>query len=107
VGEVIAPIYITLLGYDAESGELDMLVDAKSPMPAESISAGGGIYIRRDPSSGQVVGAFIRGCSHLLKKVHAGVQVSDKGAKRLGVHEAFQADLQWVGDQSPPSHAFT
>jgi hypothetical protein len=106
VGEVIASMYISLLAYDAESDELDLLIDAKSPMPAESIPAGEGIYIRRDPSSGRVVGAFIRGYSHLLKKVHAGVQVSDKGAKRLGVHEAFQAVLQWVGDQSPPSHAF-
>ena len=99
-------MYISLLAYDAESDELDLLINAKSPMPAESIPAGEGIYIRRDPSSGQVVGAFIRRYSHLLKKVHTRGQVSDEGAKELGVHEAFQAVLQWVGDQPPPTHAF-
>jgi len=99
-------MYISLLTYDAESDELDLLINAKSHMRAESIPVGEGIYIRREPSSGRVVGAFIRGYSHLLKKVHTGGQVSDEGPKRLGVHEAFQAVLQWVGGQPPPNHAF-
>ena len=99
-------MYISLLAYDSESDELDLLIDVKSPMPAESIPAGEGIYIRRDPSSGRVVGAFIRSYSHLLKIVHTGGKMSDEGAKRLGVHEAFQAVIQWVGDQPPPNHAF-
>jgi hypothetical protein len=100
-------MYISLLAYDAESDELDLLINARSPMAAESIPAGAGIYIRRDPSSGRVVGAFIRGYSHLLKIVHTGGKMSSEEAKRLGFHEAFQAVLQWVGDQPPLSHAFT
>jgi hypothetical protein len=93
-------MYISLLAYDAESDELDLLIDEKSPLPAESIPVGAGIYIRREPASGRVVGAFIRGYSHLVKRVHTGGQVSDEDAKRLGVHEAFRAILQWVGDQT-------
>ena len=99
-------MYISLLAYDAENDELDLLIDAPRPMPAQSIRAGEGIYIRREPASGRVVGAFIRGYSHLRKKVHMAEQVSDEDAKRLGVHEAFQAVLQWIGDQRPPNHAF-
>jgi hypothetical protein len=98
--EVIAPIYISLLGYDAESNELDLLINAKSPIPAESIPIVEGIYIRREPASGRAVGAFIQGYSHLSKKVHMGEQVLHEDAKRLGVHEAFRAILQWVGDQT-------
>jgi hypothetical protein len=93
-------MYIGLLAYDAESDELDLLIDAKIPMSAESIPVGEGIYIRREPASGRVVGAFIRGYSHLRKKVCMGEQVSDEDAKRLGVHEAFRAILQWMGDQT-------
>jgi hypothetical protein len=100
MGKYMANMHISLLAYDSENDELDLLIDEKSPMPAESIPAGEGIYIRRDPSSGRIVGAFIRGYSHLLKKVHTRGQVSDEGAKRLGVHEAFRAILQWVGDQT-------
>ena len=98
-------MYISLLAYDSESDELDLLIDDKPPMSAESIPVGEGIYIRRDPSSGRVVGAFVRGYSHLLKKVRTGGQMSDEGAKRLGVQEAFQAVVQWVGNQSPPNYA--
>jgi len=93
-------MYISLLAYDAESDELDLLIDAESPKSAESISVGEGIYIRREPASGRVVGAFIRGYSHLNKKVRMEKQLSDEDAKRLGVYEAFRAILQWVGDQA-------
>jgi hypothetical protein len=102
----MANMHISFLAYDSQRDELDLLIDVKSPMPAESIPAGEGIYIRRDPSSGRVVGAFIRGYSHLHKIVHAGGKMSDEDAKRLGVHEAFQSVIQWVGDQPPPDHAF-
>lgn len=37
-------MYISLLAYDPESDELDLLIDVKSPMPAESIPAGGHLY---------------------------------------------------------------
>jgi hypothetical protein len=68
-------MYISLLACDAKSDELDLLIDEKSPMPAESVPVGEGIYIRRELSSGRVVGAFIRGYSHLLKKLHRGAGV--------------------------------
>ena len=97
---------IRLLAYDSESDELDLLIDEKSPIPAESIPVGHGIYIRREPSSGRVIGAFIRGYSHLLRKVHTGGQVSDEGAKQLGVQEAFQAVVRWIRDQTPPNYVF-
>jgi hypothetical protein len=99
-------MYISLLAYDSENDELDLLIDEKSPVPAESVPVGEGIYIRRELSSKRVVGAFIRGYSHLLKKLHTGGQVSDEGAKQVGVHEAFQPVVQWLGDQTLPNHAF-
>jgi len=95
------------LPYDPEADELDLLIDTKSPKPAESVPVGGGIYIRRDPASGRVVGAFIRGYSHLIKKIRAGGYVSDEDAKRLGVHEAFRSVLQWVHDQTQPEQVFS
>jgi hypothetical protein len=93
---------IRLLAYDSESDELDLLINMKSPIPAESIPVGEGIYIRREMASGHVVGAFIRGYSQLRKKVDTGGQVSDEGAKRLGVQEAFLAVIEWIGHQTPP-----
>ena len=98
---------IRFLAYDPEADELDLLIDAKSPVPVESIPVGEGIYIRRDPASGRVVGAFIRGYSHLIKKIRTGGHVSDGDAKRRGVHEAFQAVLQWVRDQTQSEHVFS
>ena len=96
---------IRLLGYDPEADELDLLIDAEAPIPAESVPVGEGIYIRRDPSSGCVVGAFIRGCSLFLKRLRAGSQVSDEEAERLGLCEVFQAVLQWIRDHSEEEHA--
>jgi hypothetical protein len=104
--EGVSNMDIYALPYDSESDELDLLIDTKSPMPAESVPVGEGIYIRRDPASGRVVGAFIRGYSGLIKKVRAPGHVSDEAAKRLGVHEAFQAVLQWVRDQTRPDRTF-
>jgi hypothetical protein len=92
-------MHISQLAYDAESDELDLLINAQSPMPAKSVLVGEGIYIRRDACSGRVVGAFIRGCLRLVEKLHSGRQVSDENAKQLGVHEALQAILQWVRDR--------
>jgi hypothetical protein len=98
-------MYINLLAYDAECDELDLLIDTRFPMAAESVPVGEGIYIRREPSSGRVVGAFVRGYSRLLKKLHSGGQVSDECAKQLGVQEAFMAVVQWLGDQDLPNHS--
>jgi len=98
---------IQALAYDSEADELDLLIDTKSPMPAEAVPVGEGIYIRRELASGRVVGAFIRGYSHLIKKLRTGGRVSDREAKRLEVHEAFQAVLHWVCDQAQPERIFT
>lgn len=98
---------IHALAYDSEADELDLLIDTRSPVPAESVPVGDGIYIRRDPASGRVVGAFIRGYSSLIKRVRTGGHVSDEDAKRSGVHEAFHTVLQWVRDQTEPERVFS
>ena len=98
---------IRALAYDPEADELDLLIDTRSPVAAESVPGGDGIYIRRDPASGRVVGAFIRGYSSLIKRVRTGGHVSDEDAKRSGVHEAFHAVLQWVRDQTEPERVFS
>jgi hypothetical protein len=97
---------IRALPYDPEADELDLLIDTSSPVPAESVPAGEGIYIRRDPASGRVVGAFIRGYSRLIKKMRAGGYISDADAKHQGVHDAFQGILQWVHQQIKPERVF-
>lgn len=87
---------IRSLGYDSEADELDLLIDTSAPVPAESVPVGEGIYIRREPASKRIVGAFIRGYSHLPKRLRAGVQVSDEEAERQGLRKVFQEVLAWV-----------
>ena len=60
---------ILSLGYDVEADELDLLIDTDSPVPAESVPIGEGIYIRMDKNSVKIVGAFIRGYSNFIKRV--------------------------------------
>lgn len=92
------------LGYDSEADELDLLIDAEAPVPAESVPVGEGIYVQCEPSSGRVVGAFIRGYSYFLKRVHASGQISNAEAERQGLREVFQAILQWVRDHAEPEY---
>jgi hypothetical protein len=94
------------LSYDSEADELDLLIDAEAPVPAESVPVGEGIYVQCEPSSGRIVGAFIRGYSDLFERVRAGSQVSDGEAERQGLREVFQAILQWVRDHAEPEYTF-
>lgn len=104
--EEAADTRIHSLGYDPEADELDLLIDAEAPVPAESVPVGEGIYVQCEPSSGCVVGAFIRGYSHLLKKICVGGYVSDEEAERRGLREVFQAILQWVRDHAATESPF-
>ena len=42
---------IQALGYDPESDELDLLINADAPQSAEAVPLDAGVYIRRDPES--------------------------------------------------------
>ncbi len=86
---------IQSLGYDPEADELDLLIDNASPVAAESVPVGEGILIRRDPDSGQVVGATIRGYSHFRRKVRLGLALDSNLASVRGYAAEFQAIVQW------------
>ena len=47
------------LAYDTESDELDLLIDTFSPEPAEVISIGNDIFLRRSIKDSRIVGATI------------------------------------------------
>jgi len=86
---------IRSLGYDPEADELDLLVDVNAPVPAEAIPIGEGIYIRRDRSSGHVVGALIRGYSQFLRKVQENQPIKSEGAAAAGFSEELAAIIAW------------
>jgi hypothetical protein len=86
---------IQALGYDSEADELDLLIDADAPRPAEAVPLDAGVYIRRDPESGQVVGAFIRGYTSFLHSVFAEQEISSIEASKAGLDKEFAAIVDW------------
>lgn len=89
-------MHIRPLGYDSESDELDLLIDVEAPVAAEAIPLDAGIYIRCEPASGRVVGAFVRGYSHLIRRLHAGEPVPMDKAKAAGLVEVFEGVVTWL-----------
>lgn len=96
---------IRSLGYDPEADELDLLIEANAPVPAEAIPIGEGIYIRRDRSSNRVVGAFIRGYSQFLRKVQENQPIKTEGAVAVGLSEELAAIIAWQKEISALSQS--
>src|SRR5438477_1582874 len=86
---------IQALGYDPEADELDLLIDADEPQPAEAVPLDAGVYIRRNPESGRVVGAFIRGYADFLRAMLAEQEIPAVEAVRAGLEKEFSAILEW------------
>ena len=86
---------IQALGYDPEADELDLLIDADVPQPAEAVPLDAGVYIRRDPESGRVVGAFIRGYANFLRAMLAEQEIPAVEAIKAGLEKEFSAILEW------------
>ena len=86
---------IQALGYDPESDELDLLINADAPQSAEAVPLDAGVYIRRDPESGQVVGAFIRGYTSFLRSIFAEQEISSTEASKAGLDKEFAAIVDW------------
>jgi hypothetical protein len=86
---------IQALGYDPEADELDLLIDVDEPQPAEAVPLDAGVYIRRDPDSGRVVGAVIRGYANFLRAMLAGQEIPAVEAVKAGLEKEFSAILEW------------
>jgi hypothetical protein len=86
---------IQALGYDPEADELDLLIDTDVPQPAEAIPLDAGVYIRRDPESGRVVGAFVRGYTSFLQTVMTKQKISSTEASKAGLDKEFAAIINW------------
>ncbi len=86
---------IRSLGYNPEADELDLLIDVDAPVPAESIPIDAGIYIRRDPATGRVVGAFIRGYSLFVRKVRDNQPIPSELSTAAGFVAELEAIIAW------------
>jgi hypothetical protein len=86
---------IQALGYDPEADELDLLIDADTPQPAEAVPLDAGVYLRRDPESGRVVGAFVRGYTSFLQAVMTKQKISSTEASKAGLDKEFAAIVNW------------
>ena len=86
---------IQALEYDPEADELDLLIDVEVPQPAEAVPLDAGVYIRRDPDSGRVVGAFIRGYTNFLRAMLAEQEIPAVEAAEAGLEKEFSAILEW------------
>jgi|GEM_PF-1638161 hypothetical protein len=95
---------IRSLGYDSESDELDLIINADRPQAAEAVPIDAGIYIRRDFKNGQIVGAFIRGYQRFARQVAEGRAISGELAEREGLGEAFRAIVAWQRKVGALSH---
>jgi hypothetical protein len=84
------------LDYELESDELDLLIDVEAPVPAEVVPLDAGVYIRRERGSGRVVGAFVRGYSHVIRQLHAGEPMPMDGARVAGLVHEFQEIVTWL-----------
>lgn len=87
--------HIRSLGYDPESDELDLLINADHPHAAESIAVDHGVYIRRELTSGAVVGAFIRGYRQFARAVAVGQPLDGELAQQASLAEVFHAIVVW------------
>ena len=87
---------IRCVNYDREADELDLLIDSKKPIAAEAVAVGNGIYIRCDPCSGRVVGAFVRGYSRLLGRLRSGGEILREEGVKPEHTEILQAILDWI-----------
>jgi hypothetical protein len=96
---------IRSLGYDEESDELDLLINATEPQPAEAVEVDAGMYVRRDFQSGQVVGAFIRGYRRFAQQVQRGELKALPLAEQAGLREVAQAIVHWQREVGQLSHA--
>ena len=96
--------YIRSLGYDAESDELDLLINTDSPRAAEAVAVDAGVYIRRDFSDGKIVGAFIRGYQQFARQVAEGNPISSELAERQDLAEVFKAIVAWQSEVGALSH---
>lgn len=96
--------HIRSLGYDAESDELDLLINASSSRAAEAVAVDAGVYIRRDFSNGKIVGAFIRGYQQFARQVAEGQPISSELAEQSGLGEVFQAIVAWQRQVGALSH---
>ncbi|RKY62338.1 MAG: hypothetical protein DRP95_01715 [Candidatus Latescibacterota bacterium] len=86
---------VNFLDYDPEADELDLLIDVDRPVPAESVHVENGVYIRCEPTSGRIVGAFIRGYSGFLRRLRSSsLPEMREGEGRL--YEAYCEVLKWV-----------
>ena len=95
---------IRSLGYDMESDELDLLINAASPRAAESVSLDAGVFIRRDFGNGDIVGAFIRGYQQFARQVAENQPISNELAAREGLGEVFEAIVRWQREVGALSH---
>jgi CRISPR/Cas system-associated protein Csm6 len=86
---------IQAFGYDPEADELDLLIDADEPQPAEAVPVDAGVYIRRDPESGRVVGAVIRGYANFLQAMLAKQEIPTVEAMKADLEKEFAAILEW------------
>ncbi|MBC8449859.1 MAG: hypothetical protein H8D78_19165 [Chloroflexi bacterium] len=86
---------IRVLGYDPEADELDLLINVESPVAAEAVPVDLGVYIRRERTTGQVVGAFIRGYSAFLQEIRAGRSLPTEQAAAAGLLDELQAIIAW------------
>jgi len=96
---------IRSLGYDSEADELDLVIDVDAPVPAEAVPIGEGIYIRRDRSSGRVVGAFIRGYSQFLRRVQENQPIESEAAVAAGFGEELVGIIAWHKEVSALSQS--
>lgn len=95
---------IRSLGYDPESDELDLLINADQPQAAEAIPVDAGVYIRRDFRTGQIVGAFIRGYRQFARDIADGKPITGELAKHAGLGEVFNAIVAWQRGVDTLSH---
>lgn len=95
---------IRSLGYDSESDELDLLINADTPQEAEAIPLDAGVYVRRDFQTGQIVGAFIRGYQQFARRVAEGKPIPTTIAEQKGLGEVFRAIIEWQRQVGTLSH---
>ena len=99
---------IQALGYDSEADELDLLIDTDVPQPAEAIPLDAGVYIRRDPESGRVVGAFVRGYTSFLQTVMLSADGNDEaenlfhGSEQSRVRQRIRRYCKLAAQSPPP-----
>jgi hypothetical protein len=95
---------IRSLGYDPESDELDLLINADAPRAAEAVPVDVGVYIRRDFKDNRIVGAFIRGYRQFAVRIAEGNPVPNELAEKEGLSDALDAIVAWQREVGALSH---